>query len=517
MKIFTTLVTFLMIVTTISYAQPSYVVQMSQTTFGCGITQVSASTSCSFNGTISVTVLNNAPGVTISNISPVTGGNFSFTIEVTPEAALHVTLEFIVQTTNNPTGCAPPGSIFQQRITNNCVCDLSFVLTTQHETCYNCNNGTASLIVTGGSGMYTINWSNGQSGNHVGPLSPGAYAFTVVDTYGCSAAASFEINQYFCSGLLNVILHVSNESCLGCENGIATATVSGGSGNYSYDWSNGATTQTTGNLAPGEYLLIVTDIDNCTTAVAFTVRPYFCTGFWIIPEVEEALCYEDCTASIHISLSNNSQNFNVLWGDGSNEHIRENLCPGSYVVTVTDSDNCESAMIVVLSPPDPFEAELINIVPAMEGEGGEITIAFTGGQGLSDWWILPGDLEGSLNPFNNQVTFYGLVPGCYDILGMDQNGCTVSLDSVCIENLSSTKDLNNHSITLVPNPAYETFSIANHQIAGDFSINIYNTSGSLMLSKRNQTKIEIGHLPQGIYHVEIYNSNTVLTSRLVKM
>lgn len=46
-------------------------------------------------------------------------------------------------------------------------------------------NGSVSLSITGGSGLYNISWSNGASGIQITNLNPGSYSATVKDTYGC--------------------------------------------------------------------------------------------------------------------------------------------------------------------------------------------------------------------------------------------------------------------------------------------------------------------------------------------
>ena len=52
-------------------------------------------------------------------------------------------------------------------------------------TCHDGLDGQISLQLTG-TGLYSTNWSNLQSGNIISNLSPGFYVFTVMDTSGCS-------------------------------------------------------------------------------------------------------------------------------------------------------------------------------------------------------------------------------------------------------------------------------------------------------------------------------------------
>lgn len=55
------------------------------------------------------------------------------------------------------------------------------------------------------------------------------------------------------------IVNSGNVSCGQTNDGFATASASGGSGNYNFNWSNGATGPTASNLSAGNYTVTVTD------------------------------------------------------------------------------------------------------------------------------------------------------------------------------------------------------------------------------------------------------------------
>ena len=63
----------------------------------------------------------------------------------------------------------------------------------------------------------------------------------------------------------------SNVTCNGGSDGSIDLSVSGGSGSYTYSWSNGATTQDLTSLSAGSYSTIVSDANGCETSVEFTV------------------------------------------------------------------------------------------------------------------------------------------------------------------------------------------------------------------------------------------------------
>ncbi|MBK9328918.1 MAG: T9SS type A sorting domain-containing protein [Sphingobacteriales bacterium] len=70
------------------------------------------------------------------------------------------------------------------------------------------------------------------------------------------------------SGLFARMIASTDVSCDGESNGSLTAMATGGTGPYSYLWSNGQTGQTISNLAPGTYSVTVTDNSGATAIVS---------------------------------------------------------------------------------------------------------------------------------------------------------------------------------------------------------------------------------------------------------
>ncbi|NNF02139.1 MAG: hypothetical protein HKN22_05605, partial [Bacteroidia bacterium] len=63
----------------------------------------------------------------------------------------------------------------------------------------------------------------------------------------------------------------SSTSCPGGNDGSINITVSGGTTPYTYQWSNGVTTEDISNLMAGTYTVTVTDAQPCDTIMSFTV------------------------------------------------------------------------------------------------------------------------------------------------------------------------------------------------------------------------------------------------------
>ena len=56
--------------------------------------------------------------------------------------------------------------------------------------CYECNNGNASVVVMGGASPFTVNWSDGPTGANRYNLGPKDYKITVADANGCEGASA---------------------------------------------------------------------------------------------------------------------------------------------------------------------------------------------------------------------------------------------------------------------------------------------------------------------------------------
>ncbi|HOV12104.1 MAG TPA: T9SS type B sorting domain-containing protein, partial [Bacteroidales bacterium] len=99
-------------------------------------------------------------------------------------------------------------------------------------------------------------------------LLAGIYYVTVTDSNGCVITDSVVINQV---DSISVAYTMSPVSCIDQHDGKISINVSGGNGDYSYLWSNGATMPDIEELYAGTYELTVTDFMGCTGYQSVTV------------------------------------------------------------------------------------------------------------------------------------------------------------------------------------------------------------------------------------------------------
>ncbi len=147
---------------------------------------------------------------------------------------------------------------------------LSLTATRTNPTCNGYCNGTANVSVSGGIGPFSYAWSNSGNTQSISGLCAGTYTVTVSDlaSSGCTQTA----NVVLIDPPAMVLSTSKVDATCGANNGSATVTIiSGGTPNYSYAWSNGATTNNTSsttntitNLSAGAYTVTVTDGNGCT-------------------------------------------------------------------------------------------------------------------------------------------------------------------------------------------------------------------------------------------------------------
>ena len=131
--------------------------------------------------------------------------------------------------------------------------------------CNGASDGSIDVTVTGGAGNYTYSWSNGETTEDISDLTAGTYTLTVTDDNGCQQDITVEITE---SDEMSISETHSNYSgfgvsCNGASDGSIDVTVTGGTGNYTYSWSNGETTEELSDISEGTYTVTATDENGC--------------------------------------------------------------------------------------------------------------------------------------------------------------------------------------------------------------------------------------------------------------
>jgi len=209
---------------------------------------------------------------------------------------------------------------------------------TSNITCSGTCNGTATASVASGTAPLTYLWSDASNQTTITAtnLCAGAYSVKVTDANGCVASASLSITEP--PALNGAISDSVMVSCNGFCDGSATVAVTGGTGTYTYLWSNGQTTSTATVLCAASHSVTITDANNCSTVVTVIVtQPPPLTA----PTISSVtVCPCPCAGVVRVFPAGGTPPYTVIWSNGFAEQFQTKLCDGTYSVTVTDANGC---------------------------------------------------------------------------------------------------------------------------------------------------------------------------------
>ena len=159
--------------------------------------------------------------------------------------------------TNTTNGCTSSAAVEVSELSE----PVLSLNSTNNVACFNGTDGSASLNINGGAAPYTYNWSNGASGLDINNLAAGVYTLTATDAVGCED--HFEITIVQPEELIIQVEETTHNICPNDTAGSIDISASGGSGGYTYLWSNGLMTADIDNLESGMYSVIITDQAGC--------------------------------------------------------------------------------------------------------------------------------------------------------------------------------------------------------------------------------------------------------------
>ncbi|WP_430812046.1 MULTISPECIES: PKD domain-containing protein [unclassified Carboxylicivirga] len=308
----------------------------------------------------------------------------------------------------------------------------------QPVSCRGNDDGSISFDVNGGDGTYTYQWSTADGNataltpgarNQKG-LSPGTYTVTITDgrTAGgvnCAITRDFVIEA---STGLNVNVAIVDIDCHGEEAGALTAVVTGGSGDYSFSWNEGAyTTNEISALSAGVYTLVVNDnILGCTYVGSYTIKEPLQEIRIDAVNITDVLCHGELTGEIDIQVSGGTAPYNYIWTGPGNPsgNNPSGLAAGTYSVTIQDAKGCTlpSGNIVIEQPASHVSVSnpQITDVSVTGGNNGQVQMDVTGGVAPYEFaWYDAADTQVSTtNPAA------GLSSGTYRVVVTDDNNCS---------------------------------------------------------------------------------------------
>ncbi|MFM2190939.1 MAG: hypothetical protein RL491_1325, partial [Bacteroidota bacterium] len=291
-------------------------------------------------------------------------------------------------------------------------------ITITNVSCSGQNNGAVTVFPQGVA-PYSYQWSNGATSQTISNLAPGIYTCTVTDSTQCTKTVTVPV-----SGAQPIVLNetVTGNVCDNVSGSISLAPTGGTGQNYTYLWSNGATTSSITGLAGGTYTVTVTDSNGCTQSGSYNINA-------VVPVTvssggNQSTCSGD-PATIAGVVNGGTQPYSYTWSNGAVSGA-QTVNPTSttvYTLTVTDANGCSSqASVTVDVTPYPSlqvsqDLDICYEASTQLSASGATTYSWSPSTGLSD----PNIANPTANPLT--TTTYVVTAA---------NGSCVATDSVTI-------------------------------------------------------------------------------------
>ncbi len=369
--------------------------------------------------------------------------------------------------------------------------------------------GTTTLL-NASSGYDDYIWSNGETTSSISVGEEGTYTVTVTDNSGCSGIDQVTIvtgsisntseslqlcyggeyngSQYFQSTIVESVypgsngcdsihtttvnvyaeLNISFGTQDDCVSGGATIIASpvGGSGDYTYLWDNGATTQVITQMPMGTYAVTVTDNFGCTNTNSVFVDP--AEAITVDYDVDPVACFGEASGEIDLSVLTVAEPYTTTWSNGSTDEDISGLTAGSYTVIITDANGCNFGVTMVVGEPAVL-TPIMSSTPVFNMDDGTATVSPSGGTApyFYQW-----------DTGHQTATVDGLELGIYTVTVTDVNGCT-AIGEVEVTVPVSINDIEELlSFDIRPNPSTGQFQVLmEFDRTMETAVSVYDLSG----------------------------------------
>ena len=365
-------------------------------------------------------------------------------------------------------------------------------------TCGSSNGSIDASAVVGGLAPYTYSWSpnvGAQTTNTtVTNIPAGVYTVVVTDASACTSSVVIPLSNS--NGPTGATMSTTVVSCQGrCDGAADISNPLGGTSPYTLSWINPVFAGTTvTNLCVGTYTAQIADANNCLLFMPVTI-----TEPQAIDDNETitpATCFGICNGAIALNPTGGNGGYTYSWTPAANTASVNNLCPGAYTATITDSKGCTLVSNYLLPSLISITANTIVTNNSCFGKcnGTALVTNVAGGTpNYSYSWSDP------LGQSTSQAT--GLCSGAFSVTITDANGCF------------------NQIPVLITSPSQVTFtSNITQPSCGqcDGAVSITPSGGnpnySYIWSLNNLTTNSLSNLCAGLYMVQITDANGCQTN-----
>jgi hypothetical protein len=395
--------------------------------------------------------------------------------------------------------------------------------------CSNSNSGAISILPTGGTPPYSVEWVNPYLGSNTAILQPsvrtnlsaGTYSLRINDST-LPINSEFLVNIPVSDGVCASIVSVANTTC-SLNNGSVTAQTDSsysstnfylydGSSNYITSAITTLSTVIFNSLSAGTYYIIAQDLGGCTGQTQYFVvqeSSPFDFGLYVVPN---AACGGSPIGKIFVTGQTGTPPYSYIWNNGEVTSVITGLTSGNYSVTVTDYYGCSVTKEGTVGQVSPVGFGSWEVdTPSCFGNNGVLTLTVTGGTAPYYYSASTGYVEIS---YSQTFVLGNLSPGDYSVQVTDAGLCSFvastqilspsSFSSVQVTGANSTCNSSNGSITI---------TVTNGTFPFTYTL-IYPTGDSQIISS-NLTSYIFDNLSGGTYSVFVEDATSCSYNQIV--
>ncbi len=210
----------------------------------------------------------------VINTSTLTGSDGSIDITVTGGTPGYTFLWNDGVTTEDRSGLAPGTYSVEVTDSKGCKsnasftvdkpsCNMNITYTTVAAKCWDSNDGSIDMTVTGANGAVSYLWNDGVTTEDRSNLYANYYTVTVTDAAGCSQMITIHVHHP--SQVKGSFTSTASQlkPCVGT----VTLSATGGAGGYVYTWEDGFVGSYRTGLCPGYYNVTIADKKGCSSVL----------------------------------------------------------------------------------------------------------------------------------------------------------------------------------------------------------------------------------------------------------
>ncbi len=387
-------------------------------------------------------------------------------------------------------------------------CDLSecFVLTEPEElttellaSSYASDDSAADGTASFSANMLDVSFAIGNDSNQDGifnELPAGVHTVVVSTQNGCTTSLDFEIFMD-----IQASFELQHITCFGDADGSISIDAWGGFGELMYSLNSGPNQSEPkfDDLESGEYTLIITDENNETANLTFTITE---PDELVIESVETTYpsCFGDINGAASAYITGGTAPYYILSEEGDTLNLSvesdgfvqllEDEAAGTYALECVDTNGCMTSVTIILEEPSEIVLDSLVTTNAtcLEPNGGSIVAVASGGVG---------ELRYSIDEVSSDGQFMDLASDNYLLVITDENQCSANYDiTIALEGELEVSEI----IASDPKCAQDSTGSINIELLDEYSGVTYSLDGEV----NDDGKFE--DLPAGTYIIEMMDS-----------